>query len=67
MTKTEPIIGDLSIVTEDGTELTASSDLQLAWKWAEHEHGDYWQHMSYGRQCSDVADALAALREAGVQ
>jgi len=58
------IIGNLSIEVERGTVLTAPSDLQLAWKWAEHVHGADWEHMTHGTKCNSVAQALASLREA---
>lgn len=58
------ITGDLTITAGDGTTLRASSDLRLAWQWAEHEHGDEWANLSYGEQCREVSAALAALREA---
>jgi hypothetical protein len=56
--------GDLSIVTSDGTTLTDTTDLGLAWKWAEHENGEAWARMRYTQRHADVADALAALRTA---
>jgi len=58
------IIGSLSITTQDGTVLTATSDLALAWKWAEHEHGALWDAMSRADRNVSVAEALGALREA---
>lgn len=58
------IVGDLSIETSDGTVLTASNDLALAWKWAEHEWGAQWAVMPNWERNSNVADALAALRAA---
>ena len=59
------IIGSLSITTQDGTVLTATSDLALAWKWAEHEHGaTEWGAMSQTARNVSVAEALGALREA---
>ena len=65
---TQAIIGELSIETSDGTTLTAGSDLQLAWLWAEKEHETRqpgsWAAMSYGSKCASVADALAELRRA---
>lgn len=61
---TRAIVGDLSITTEDGTILEASTDLALAWKWAEHEHGAQWQAMTGAAQNASVSDALGALRAA---
>lgn len=53
-----------SIRTADGTVLTSSTDLGLAWAWAEHESGDAWSGLLYSEQCRQVADALAELRRA---
>lgn len=66
---TAPIIGDLSITASTGAELTAGTDLQLAWKWAEVEVGanfgpDAWAAMRKRDQYIHVADALAELRRA---
>lgn len=58
------ITGDLSIQTSDGTILTASNDLALAWKWAEHELGVRWEQLRYREQCWHVSEALGALRDA---
>lgn len=58
------ITGDLKITTADGTELTATNDLRLAWLWAEHELGTDWPTLTYGEQCAHVAEALAALHKA---
>lgn len=58
------ITGDLSITTKDGTILTASTDLALAWKWAEHEHGAEWEGMTQTARTLSVSDALGALRSA---
>lgn len=58
------IIGDLSIEAGDGTTLRASTDLSLAWKWAQHECGLGWDHMSWNEKNQTVAEALSALREA---
>lgn len=60
------LTGELSIDC-DGAVLTASTDLQLAWKWAEHATGAEWAQLSYGRRCAHVADALAALRAAAAE
>ena len=62
---TDALIGEQSITTTDGTELTAPNDLKLAWAWAEHQHdADLWALMSYAAKCRTVADALAKLRRA---
>ena len=61
---TTALTGDLSIVTSDGTTLTDSTDLGLAWKWAENEHGAAWKGMPYRERVLTVSDALAALRAA---
>lgn len=53
------------ITTGDGTVLTGRHDLDLAWKWAEHECGAAWSEMSTTERTTDVAAALNALREAG--
>lgn len=59
------IIGDLSITTEDGTVLEASTDLALAEAWAAHEYGaTEWSAMSLRERNGEVAQALRALREA---
>lgn len=63
--RTGALTGDLSLTMPDGTELTAHTDVQLAWAWAEAEHGpEKWAAMTYGEQCRDVGDALAELRRA---
>lgn len=60
-----PVIGDLTIMTEDGTELRAGSDIALAWLWAEHENGaEKWAAMPKALQWADVSDALGELRRA---
>ncbi len=62
---TDALIGEQSITTIDGTELTAPNDLKLAWAWAEHQHdADLWALMSYAAKRRTVADALAKLRRA---
>lgn len=58
------IIGNLSIETSDGTVLTASNDLALAWKWAEHEIGARWAEMPTRERNWHVSEALGALRDA---
>lgn len=57
------LTGELSLDSE-GTVLTATTDLQLAWKWAEHVIGERWAQLSCGQCCVHVADALSALRAA---
>jgi hypothetical protein len=63
------LIGEMSIVASDGTELTASSDLGLAWKWAPievdaHLGAGTWFRLPYAAQVRQVADALTELRRA---
>lgn len=63
------IIGSLSINASTGETLTASSDLELAWKWAEVEvnaNPDLpgWDQTVYGERCAHVAAALAELQRA---
>lgn len=50
-----------------GAVLTAVTDQQLAWKWAEHATGVEWAQLSYGQRCAHVGDALAALRAAAAE
>lgn len=60
-----PIIGDLFLTTADGTTLTADTDVRLAEKWAEHEHGpDGWAALTQAEKWATTADALDALRKA---
>lgn len=60
-----PIIGELSLTTADGTVLTADTDLRLAEKWAEHEHGPTaWAALTPVEKRATTADALDALRKA---
>ena len=62
---TNIISGDLTLYTEDGTELSARTDIDLARKWAEHEYGSTrWSALSMSQQMVEVADALTALRSA---
>lgn len=63
------LIGELSISVSGGVVLTASSDIGLAWLWAEHEVNasadlPAWTDLPYARQCVFVADALFELRVA---
>lgn len=59
------IFGDLSITVDDGTTLTAGSDIALARKWAEHDSGPVaWSAMSRSQQWATIADALGKLRDA---
>jgi hypothetical protein len=58
------IVGELSIELEDGRILTDRTDLGLAWKWAEAEHGELWPKLRAAEQRAAVSDALAALRAA---
>jgi hypothetical protein len=62
--RTTPIVGALSITTEDGTELHASSDVRLAELWAAHEYGDAWSTMTRAQRAVETAGALTALRQA---
>lgn len=63
------LIGELSIVTSDGTTLRASSDVALAWLWAEAEvnastEHPAWSDVPRGEQWGHVSAALAELRRA---
>ena len=58
------IIGALSLTLADGTELTASTDVGLAREWCRAEYGTEWDGLTFGQQCSEIAEALAALRSA---
>lgn len=59
------ITGELSIKASDGAVLTDVTDLGLAWQWAEHEHGpEAWSALTVQQRNAEVAEALAALREA---
>ena len=59
------LIGELSIDLGDGVTLTASTDVELARKWAAYLHGAAaWQAMSLGRQSIETSNALHALRTA---
>jgi len=65
----EAIIGELSIVTSTGETLSASSDVALAWLWAEAEVNaspelPAWSDTARGDQWGHVSEALAALRRA---
>jgi hypothetical protein len=65
----DAIIGELSIVASDGTELTAPNDLLLAWKWAPVEVDlnfgrGAWGRMAYAVQVEHVGEALLELRRA---
>jgi hypothetical protein len=59
---TNAITGDLSIVTSNGTVLKDTTDLGLAWQWAESENGSEWADMDYIDRVLSVSDALGALR-----
>lgn len=59
-----PILGELSLTVEDGTVLTARTDVALATQWAEHTLGTGWDSLTYGQQMAHVSDALAELRRA---
>lgn len=47
-----------------GTVLEGTCDLDLAWKWAAHDHGAAWESMGRTEKAGHVADALDALRKA---
>lgn len=58
------ITGELSATLPDGTTLTDSTDLGLAWQVAEHMAGpEKWAAMSHTERNTDVADFLAMFRE----
>jgi hypothetical protein len=60
-----PVIGDLNLQLEDGTILTAGTDVALARQWAEHLHGpEGWKQLTATQQAATVADALRELRVA---
>jgi hypothetical protein len=59
---TTPILGDLSLTTEDGTVLSARTDVGLAQQWAEHTLGSAWTSLTYSQQTAHVSEALAELR-----
>lgn len=61
-TKTSPILGELSLTVEDGTTLTASTDVALAEQWARHTLGEAWDGLTYSEQVGHVSEALAELR-----
>jgi hypothetical protein len=67
----DAIVGELSIIAGDGTELTDRTDIGLAWQWAKvevdarlAEFPGGWEVLTYGQQCEHVSGALAALRSA---
>lgn len=63
-----PLTGDLTITLADGTQLTDSTDLGLAWRWAEHEYGTQgWADMKFSDKTQAAADALAAIRAAAAE
>ena len=64
MTRTAPILGDLSIELENGTVLTDRTDLGLARKWAEYENGPEWDGLTFVEQNVKISIALDALRKA---
>lgn len=59
-----PIVGDLSLTVEDGSTLTASTDVALAEQWAKHTLAEQWETLSYAEQVRHVSEALAVLRRA---
>ena len=57
--------GALSMTLEDGTVLTARTDVRLAEQWAEHQHGPTaWAALTFGDRIREVSAALTALRAA---
>lgn len=58
------MIGDVRIRLSDGTTLISTSDLGLAWAWAEHEKRDEWESMSHTAKAAEAAAALTAIRDA---
>lgn len=58
------MIGDVQIHLQDGTTLTSTSDLGLAWAWAQHENSAEWGSMSRMAKGAEVAAALTAIRDA---
>lgn len=63
-TTNRPILGDLSLTVEDGTTLTARTDVALAEQWARHTLGEAWDSLTYGEQVRHTSEALAELRRA---
>jgi hypothetical protein len=55
-------MADVTITTKDGTVLSATNDLELAWKWAEHNEGTHWAGMSYGDRAEASSPLLRQLR-----
>ncbi|PWJ23012.1 hypothetical protein ATK17_3903 [Branchiibius hedensis] len=62
-----PIVGDLSLTTEDGATLSARTDVGLAEAWVRHTLGRQWDQLTYGEQTRQVSEALAELRRAHSQ
>jgi len=59
------ITGDLEFTLEDGTRLTARTDIGLASQWAEHQTGaDAWAALSFHERNLHIAATLDALRKA---
>lgn len=63
-TKTSPILGELSLTVEDGSTLTARTDVALAEQWARHTLGTGWDSLTYAEQVRHTSEALAELRRA---
>lgn len=59
---TAAIVGDLSLDMQDGTTLTARSDVGLAREWARHALGERWGSLTRGEQAQHVEEALRELR-----
>jgi hypothetical protein len=65
MSTANALIGQLSLQLEDGTTVHASTDVELAQKWAEALHGpDAWGAMARRARYASTAEALAELRRA---
>lgn len=61
-TQTSPIVGELSLTVEDGTTLTAGTDVALAEQWARHALAEAWDGLTFAQQVRHTSDALAELR-----
>ena len=65
MSTANALIGQLSLQLGDGTTVHASTDVELAHKWAEALHGPaIWRAMTHGARSASAAEALAELRRA---
>lgn len=59
---TAAIGGDPSLDMQDGTTLTARTNVGLARAWARHALGDRWDDLTRAEQSQHVAEALRELR-----